>query len=228
LKKLSIKPHHVHVYFVIFISLVCHPFCSECFGPLQTDCLSCSSIDNLLFSDNSCDCETSFYQSSSPSEHCESCSEDCLSCNSESSCILCNENFTLNDGICSYTCSSNCLSCSSSSICNICSPEYFLFLESCIDSCPYPFFPSENTCKEAFYISSQKPKPRTWWISFLSISITLLLLFFPIFLLKKRFWPHQKRIRVFSTDMNESHPSEIALVEDKSTIDHSTLNPIPS
>lgn len=82
----------------------CHPSCSVCFGPFNTNCTSCQGYTLYNAATTTCyGCDTGFY---AVNNSCYPCDPSCLTCSGggSGSCTSCNTLFgTLVNGTCSLT-----------------------------------------------------------------------------------------------------------------------------
>lgn len=97
----------------------CHQSCRTCYGPLQSQCLSCNAAASPpLFKFSMFDVCTNFcydyqyvdYNVNSPTySHCLECDNNCLACEgSAKHCILCREEMILQtDNTCVKSCTAN-------------------------------------------------------------------------------------------------------------------------
>ncbi len=156
----------------------CHSECLNCKGPLNSDCLSCST--GRFFSVGICrtECTTGTFKNTT-TNNCDYCNSQCSACTGAgtSQCTSCPQGKFLNItvvascvsdcpltsyknplGVCS-SCAANCLTCSSTAAdkCLSCAFGFFLELKSalggtCLATCSPKFYKSvaESLCKACF------------------------------------------------------------------------------
>ncbi|KAM7019160.1 LOW QUALITY PROTEIN: extracellular matrix organizing protein FRAS1 [Tautogolabrus adspersus] len=140
----------------------CHESCSECDGPSQKDCVSCSNAAALL-KDGRCvsDCGDGFY---SQDGVCYACDSSCASCFPDNpKCKSCLPGTALHHGKCISECPdqhylenhSRCRACHSScsacwgpsvSQCSTCPGELLLHLGQCVEVCGEGLYAQDGTC----------------------------------------------------------------------------------
>ncbi|CAJ1069789.1 extracellular matrix protein FRAS1 [Xyrichtys novacula] len=140
----------------------CDDSCSECSGPSQHDCVSCSNPSALL-KDGQCvpHCGSGYY---SQDGICFACDSSCASCFPDNpNCMSCPQGTALHHGTClsecpgqhyldTYSrcreCHGSCLSCwgPSESQCSTCSGERLLHLGHCVEVCGAGLYSQDNTC----------------------------------------------------------------------------------
>ncbi|KAM9392081.1 extracellular matrix organizing protein FRAS1 [Pholidichthys leucotaenia] len=140
----------------------CHESCSECRGPSQQECVSCSDIAALL-KDGVCvlDCGAGFY---SQEGVCYACDPSCASCFPDNpKCMSCPPGTALHHGTCitqcpaqcyldSHSrcrdCHSSCASCWGPSVsqCTLCPSGLLLHQGQCMEACGEGMYAQDNTC----------------------------------------------------------------------------------
>ncbi|CAD8102627.1 unnamed protein product [Paramecium sonneborni] len=158
----------------------CHFSCLTCDGPLQTNCLSCSST--LVYYNNEClpGCLNQQYQTTL--NICQSCKENCATCINENNCTQCIYNYYLhpqtkdcvqqcNNGYMHnyiqrtcLKCYHGCSSCFGQLInqCLTCYPDYVLYQNQCLDAyCPKTTYQQSDICipcdKNCWTCNAQQP-----------------------------------------------------------------------
>ncbi|KAM4616687.1 extracellular matrix organizing protein FRAS1 [Polymixia lowei] len=140
----------------------CHESCSECSGPGQQECVSCSDPAALL-KDGVCvpDCGSGYYaqrgvcNACDPS--CDTCYPDnpkCMSCPPGSAlhhgrCISqCPDHYYLDNHNRCRACHSSCASCWGPSVtqCTLCPGGLSLHQGQCVEACGEGLYPQDNTC----------------------------------------------------------------------------------
>jgi proprotein convertase subtilisin/kexin type 5 len=132
-------------------------------------CIACNPPRNLLQGQCITNCPSGYYPSSNI---CQSCSSNCLSCTSASTCQYCQIPYALTvynatSSSCSLTCplgtiatidvsfnyvckacTGNCLTCQiSTSYCLSCQPPFFLNNRTCVNSCPTGYWVISGACR---------------------------------------------------------------------------------
>ncbi|XP_035766601.1 extracellular matrix protein FRAS1 [Neolamprologus brichardi] len=140
----------------------CHESCSECRGPSQQECASCSDPAALL-KDGACvlDCGTGFY---SREGVCHACDSSCASCFPDNpKCMSCPPGTALHHGKClsqcpaqhyldsqsrCRACHSSCASCWGPSVsqCTLCPGGLLLHQGQCVEACGEGLYAQDYTC----------------------------------------------------------------------------------
>ncbi|MEQ2197280.1 hypothetical protein XENOCAPTIV_027111, partial [Xenoophorus captivus] len=140
----------------------CHGSCSECRGPTQQECLSCSDPAALL-KDGVCvfDCGAGYYNQEGI---CYACDSSCASCFPDNpKCMSCPTGTALHHGKCITQCPtqhyvdnhSRCRACHSScatcwgpsvSHCISCPSGLLLHQGQCVEACGEGLYPQDSTC----------------------------------------------------------------------------------
>uniref|UniRef100_A0AAX7TTD3 VWFC domain-containing protein n=1 Tax=Astatotilapia calliptera TaxID=8154 RepID=A0AAX7TTD3_ASTCA len=140
----------------------CHESCSECRGPSQQECVSCSDPVALL-KDGVCvlDCGTGFY---SREGVCHACDSSCASCFPDNpKCMSCPPGTALHHGKClsqcpaqhyldsqsrCRACHSSCASCWGPSVsqCTLCPGGLLLHQGQCVEACGEGLYAQDYTC----------------------------------------------------------------------------------
>ncbi|KAL4430429.1 hypothetical protein ABPG74_013279 [Tetrahymena malaccensis] len=147
--------------------IACSIGCSKC---NQSGCLQCKDISAQLNSNQACTCKVGMYLDSNGV--CQQCNSTCLSCSGSSnictSCdsvvqfrqldkitntCVCQQGYSQVTGsdICqqnSQQCQiSYCQVCQNNNVCTQCQNSYYLFINTCVSSCPYGYEPNQaNQC----------------------------------------------------------------------------------
>ncbi|CAD8049500.1 unnamed protein product [Paramecium sonneborni] len=125
----------------------CNLFCSTCFGSTANECFSC--IDNYFLDGQSCksvcplfynketkeclkDC-TDLYEITENKECVSSCPLNYITCKSK--CVLVLEDGYYQDGNVCQKCDPKCSKCTSSTACQSCALNFYLEVQSCVNSC---------------------------------------------------------------------------------------------
>uniref|UniRef100_UPI0037E879D7 extracellular matrix organizing protein FRAS1 n=1 Tax=Semicossyphus pulcher TaxID=241346 RepID=UPI0037E879D7 len=151
----SYRHQHTHCRY-------CHDSCSDCSGPGQQDCVTCSDPASLL-KDGRCvpDCGSGFY---SQEGSCYACDSSCASCFPDNpKCMSCLLGTALHHGKCisecpaqhyldkhgrCRACHSSCSSCWGPSVsqCSSCPGELLLHLGQCVEVCGEGLYAQHGTC----------------------------------------------------------------------------------
>uniref|UniRef100_A0A3Q2PFS0 Fraser extracellular matrix complex subunit 1 n=1 Tax=Fundulus heteroclitus TaxID=8078 RepID=A0A3Q2PFS0_FUNHE len=143
-------------------TLCCHRSCSECRGPTQQECLSCSDPAALL-KDGLCvsDCGAGYYNQEGI---CYACDPSCASCFPDNpKCMSCPAGTALHHGKCiaqcptrhyvdnhsrCRDCHSSCASCWGPSVsqCISCPSGLLLHQGQCVEACGEGLYPQDSTC----------------------------------------------------------------------------------
>ena len=140
----------------------CHKSCDSCIGPLDSHCVECST--GHTWNNGRCqvnlNCSKGYFAGS---ESCEECGEFCAECLSLETCLLCKDNYYLNDGVCIPSCPSyryfsqenQCLDCSAKcescygpqeNQCTECRNTQLLYKGTCISECPLSTYVLDKEC----------------------------------------------------------------------------------
>ncbi|XP_041854892.1 extracellular matrix protein FRAS1 [Melanotaenia boesemani] len=140
----------------------CHESCSECRGPSQQECVSCSDPAALL-KDGVCvtDCGAGYY---SQEDVCHACDSSCASCFPDNpKCMDCLQGTALHHGECvtqcptqhyldnhsrCRACHSSCSSCWGPSVsqCTMCPDGLLLHQGQCVEACGEGLYSQDGTC----------------------------------------------------------------------------------
>ena len=76
-----------------FFCFACHPQCSGCTGPANTQCSHCRNVNNTFTSDNECIAACPYGSYSDDNNKCRACDPQCNGCSgpSSSNCSVCME-----------------------------------------------------------------------------------------------------------------------------------------
>ncbi|XP_062270960.1 extracellular matrix organizing protein FRAS1-like, partial [Scomber scombrus] len=141
----------------------CHESCSECSGPSQQECSSCSDPAALL-KNGECvpDCSADFY---SQEGVCYACDSSCASCFPDNpKCMSCPPGTLMHHGKCipqcpthhyqdnhsrCRACHSSCVSCWGPSVsqCTLCADGLLLHQGQCVEACGEGLYSQDDTCQ---------------------------------------------------------------------------------
>ncbi|KAL4482057.1 hypothetical protein ABPG73_000581 [Tetrahymena malaccensis] len=167
----------------------CPTKCKECQKQgLKLFCTACDTNGTFRLNDQTCSCQSGYYdagqkqckQCNSGCTTCDqqgqcqnSCSQNCISCNSPTVCTKCQPLTYLVNQQCQTQCNSNqhadnvqqiCIDCPSfcnkcdldPTKCQICASNYVLFNETCLTSCPDTYYKDSNSiCQPCLQNCSQ-------------------------------------------------------------------------
>ncbi|EAR96334.2 latrophilin/CL-like GPS domain protein (macronuclear) [Tetrahymena thermophila SB210] len=147
-------------YFKNNLCLPCHPFCQNCFGPNQDNCLFCNPGSFLMrtqcYSNQQGGCPKGYY-GNMQTGLCSLCDPSCLACQGSSPnvCLSCPQGsymtqlfYDISGNTLPSSCSpcpSVCQICTSATLCIQCQPNYFLYMNTCLSTCPNGFYGSNVT-----------------------------------------------------------------------------------
>ncbi|XP_067939674.1 furin-like [Watersipora subatra] len=130
----------------------CFRQCKTCAGGGIDMCTSCTD-DFLLDNEGHCveECPSGYFANEQDRE-CVACKDNCTSCASLDTCLVCDDAFDLVGGECMQKCDSReyrdknrqciscedelCVVCSAANECKACDPSYSLYMASCVKECP--------------------------------------------------------------------------------------------
>ncbi|CAK6978403.1 extracellular matrix protein FRAS1 [Scomber scombrus] len=141
----------------------CHESCSECSGPSQQECSSCSDPAALI-NNGECvpDCGADFY---SQEGVCYACDSSCASCFPDNpKCMSCPPGTLMHHGKCipqcpthhyqdnhsrCRACHSSCVSCWGPSVsqCTLCADGLLLHQGQCVEACGEGLYSQDDTCQ---------------------------------------------------------------------------------